>query len=68
MIINKETDTLGDFAYDSTKDVLSTDFPVMKQSESTESRTIKFEKLPTGPNMPTYSDDHKTSHPIPFLS
>ena len=66
MIINKETDTWGDFGYDSTKDVLRVDVPTVKQSESTESLTIVFEKSATGANMVTYWDDIKTSLPITF--
>ena len=66
MIINKETDTWGDFAYDSTKDILRVDVPVMKQTEPTEVLTIIFEKSLTGANMLTYWDDIKTSLPITF--
>ena len=64
MIINKETDTWGDFAYDSAKDILRVDVPVLRQAESTEALTILFEKSPSGANMLTYWDDIKTSLPI----
>ena len=65
MIINKETDTWGAFKYDSTKDTIRIDVPVIK-NDKTEALTIIFEKSDTGANMLTYWDDVKTVLPITF--
>jgi hypothetical protein len=48
LILNKETDTWGAFAYDSSKDVLRTVVPVEKQTEITEAFSIAFEKAKKG--------------------
>ncbi len=65
LIINKETDTWGSFKYDSTKDVMRMDLPVMK-NQPTENMTIVFEKTSTGANMNMYWADEKTALPIVF--
>ncbi len=47
IIVNKETDVWGAFKYDSAKDVVRMDVPVIK-NESTEAMTMLFEKSFTG--------------------
>ena len=64
-IINKDTDTWGSFKYDSTKDVVRVDLPVIK-NDPTEDMTIVFEKTSTGANMNMYWADVKTVLPIRF--
>lgn len=64
-ILNKETDTWGSFKYDSTKDVVRMDLPVVK-NEPTEDFTIFFEKTSKGANMNMYWADVKTTLPIGF--
>jgi hypothetical protein len=64
IIINKDTDTWGSFKYDSKKDVLRVDVPVIKQTEITESFTMMFEKSATGISLVTAWDDVKTELPI----
>lgn len=64
-ILNKDTDTWGSFKYDSTKDVVRMDLPVIK-NEPTEDMTITFEKTSTGANMNMCWADVKTVLPIKF--
>ena len=64
-ILNKDTDTWGSFKYDSTKDVVRMDLPVVK-NEPTEDLTIVFEKTSKGANMSMYWADVKTTLPIGF--
>ncbi|HEY9340405.1 MAG TPA: DUF2911 domain-containing protein [Hanamia sp.] len=64
-IMNKETDIWGSFQYDSSKDILRMNLPVIKK-ETTEDMTIVFEKTSTGANMNMYWDDVKTTLPILF--
>jgi hypothetical protein len=64
-IMNKETDIWGSFQYDSSKDILRMNLPVIKK-ETTEDMTIVFEKTSTGANMNMYWDDVKVSLPILF--
>ena len=64
-ILNKETDKWGSFKYDSTKDVVRMDLPVLK-NQPTEDMTIVFEKTATGANMNMYWADVKTTLPIAF--
>lgn len=66
LIVNKETDTWGSFRYDSTKDVVRMDLPVIKNGP-TEDMTIVFEKSPSGANMSMYWANVKTTLPIVFL-
>lgn len=65
MIVNKETDIWGAFKYDSTKDVVRLDVPLIK-NDTTEALTIVFEKSDTGANMLMYWDDVKAVLPIVF--
>ena len=65
LIVNKELDTWGSFAYDQSKDVVRMDLPVLKY-ELTEALTIFFEKTTTGANMLMYWDDAKVVLPIVF--
>jgi hypothetical protein len=65
LIVNKETDTWGSFRYDSTKDVVRVDLPVIK-NDITQVMTIVFTKSPTGANMDMYWEDVKVSLPITF--
>lgn len=65
IIVNKETDIWGAFKYDSIKDVVRTDVPLIK-NDKTEALTIVFEKSETGANMVMYWDDVKTVLPIAF--
>lgn len=67
IIVNRETDTWGSFAYDQTKDVARADVSVSK-NEVTEALTIFFEKSPTGANMNMYWDAVKAVLPITFDS
>ena len=67
IIINRETDTWGNFAYDQTKDVVRADVPVTK-NDVTEALTIFFDKSPTGANMNFYWDGVKAVLPITFDS
>ncbi|MEO5647115.1 MAG: DUF2911 domain-containing protein [Chitinophagaceae bacterium] len=66
MIINKETDTWGDFKYDQTKDAIRFDVPVSKVTESTEALTMLFDKILGGANLLIYWDDVKVAVPILF--
>lgn len=65
LIVNKETDVWGAFKYDSTKDVVRMDVPVIK-NESTEALTMVFEKSFSGANLLMYWDDSKAILPIVF--
>jgi hypothetical protein len=65
LIVNKDTDTWGSFRYDSSKDIVRINLPVM-QNESTEDMTIVFEKTSTGANMNMYWGDVKVTLPIFF--
>jgi len=64
MIINKETDTWGSFKYDQKKDLLRTDLPVQKQTDSTEAFSTYFEKNASGINLNIVWDNVKVSMPI----
>jgi hypothetical protein len=64
-ILNKETDTWGSFTYDSAKDVIRMNLPVIK-NPTTEDMTIVFEKTSFGANMNMYWSDVKVSLPIQF--
>ncbi|MBS1596624.1 MAG: DUF2911 domain-containing protein [Bacteroidetes bacterium] len=44
MILNKETNIWGAFKYDSKKDLMRTDVPVQKQTETCEAFSMVFEK------------------------
>lgn len=65
IIINKETDTWGSFAYDQAKDVVRMDIPTSR-NEATEALTIVFDKSASGADMSMYWDDVKATLPIVF--
>ena len=65
IIVNKETDTWGSFAYTQAKDVARMEIPVIK-NEITEALTIVFEKTPGGANLVMYWDDARAALPIVF--
>lgn len=65
LIVNKETDIWGSFRYDSTKDIVRMNLPVMK-NESTEAMTIIFDKSATGADMNMYWENVKVTLPIVF--
>jgi len=65
IIVNKDTDVWGAFKYDSGKDVVRMDVPVIK-NDATEALTIIFEKSFSGANMLMYWDDVKAILPIVF--
>ena len=50
-IINKETDTWGDFAYDEKKDVMRKEISILKNETPVESLGMGFEKTITGFNL-----------------
>ena len=65
LILNKETDTWGAFAYDPSKDVLRTTVPVEKKSDITEAFSISFQKQAVkGANMVISWDDVMVQLPI----
>ncbi|MEO5893852.1 MAG: DUF2911 domain-containing protein [Ferruginibacter sp.] len=66
IIINKETDTWGSFKYDEAKDILRTDVPVQKHSETLESFVMAFDKAPTGAILTVAWDNLKINLPIVF--
>ena len=65
IIVNKETDTWGDFKYNQSKDVIRVNVPVVK-NEITEAHTMIFEKFSGGANLLIYWDDVKVALPISF--
>lgn len=66
IIINKDTDTWGAFKYDAKKDVLRTEVPVQKTTETVESLSMVFEKTFTGANLIVAWDTVKISMPMTF--
>ncbi len=64
IVLNKETDTWGSFKYDKQKDILRIDVPVEKQTDSTESFSMFFEKSAMGFSLQIAWDDVKVSLPI----
>jgi hypothetical protein len=65
LILNKETDTWGDFAYDSAKDVIRTAIPVQKQTEIMEAFSMIFDKVNDKTfNLEMLWDDVKVILPI----
>jgi hypothetical protein len=65
IIINKETDTWGDFKYDQAKDVIRVNIPANK-NEITEAHTMIFEKSSNGADLLIYWDDVKVALTISF--
>ena len=66
IIINKETDVWGSFKYDAKKDVLRTEVPVQKTTESVESLSMMFDKTFTGANLVVAWDNVKVAVPLTF--
>jgi hypothetical protein len=66
IILNRDTDTWGAFKYDSKKDVARIDVKPEKQTESTESFTMFFEKQGTAINLNIFWDNYKAALPIVF--
>ncbi|MEP7141495.1 MAG: DUF2911 domain-containing protein [Ferruginibacter sp.] len=66
LIINKETDTWGSFKYDEAKDIVRTDVPVQKQTETLEAFVMAFDKAPTGAILIIAWDNLKVNLPISF--
>ncbi len=65
MILNKELDIWGSFAYDPKKDVVRMDVPAQKQTEITEAFAMIFEKTTNGGfNLLALWDDIKVALPI----
>jgi hypothetical protein len=64
IIINKENDVWGAFAYDMKKDILRTDVKTEKTKEQVESFTMKFEETGTGANLLIAWEDVKVSLPV----
>ncbi len=65
LILNRDTDTWGSFHYDSSRDVLRTDIPVVHFGP-TEALTIVFHARGGGATMDIYWDDANVSLPITF--
>lgn len=66
IIINKENDVWGSFAYDEKKDILRTDIKTEKTAAPVEAFTMMFEKTATGANLLIAWEDVKVSVPINF--
>jgi hypothetical protein len=66
LIINKETDTWGSFKYDSKKDLLRVEVPVVKTDALVENLSMVFEKTSTGCNLNIAWENSKVSLPITF--
>ncbi len=66
IIINKETDTWGQFKYDMKKDIVRIDLPVQKMQEVVESMAMTFEKTTTGMNLVIAWDTIKVVLPVIF--
>jgi Protein of unknown function (DUF2911) len=66
MIVNKETDVWGAFKYDSKKDIVRTDVPVVANTEVAEAVAMAFEKTTAGMNLIIAWDDVKVVLPISY--
>ncbi len=66
IILNNETDTWGAFKYNSSKDVVRTTVPVIKNPGVTEYMSIYFTPTNSGAAMNVVWDDVKVSLPIQF--
>ena len=64
IIINKENDVWGSFAYDEKKDILRTDVKTVKNMEPVESFTMMFEGTDKGANLLITWEDVKVSLPV----
>lgn len=63
-IVNKETDTWGSFKYDASKDVIRTDVPVEKTTETLDSLAIVFDKATSNINLVIAWENIKVALPI----
>jgi len=66
IILNTELDTWGAFKYDEKKDVLRTDVPAQKNSESLEAFSMSFEKVNGSFNLLAGWDDVMVRLPINY--
>ena len=66
IIVNKETDTLGSFKYDSKKDIVRKELVVQKTDIVAESLSMAFEKVTGGMNLVIAWDNIKATLPITF--
>jgi hypothetical protein len=66
LIFNKDLNTWGSFKYESSKDVLKVDVPVIKSTEIAEAFYIYFDKTTAGFSMNAGWDDVKVTLPISF--
>ncbi len=64
IIVNKDTESWGNFSYDSSKDVLRVDIPITKTTEIVEAFTMYFEPTATGNNLIILWDDVKCVVPM----
>ena len=64
MILNRENDIWGSYAYDPKKDVVRMDLPVQKQTDISEAFGIVLEKINGGFNLSALWDDVKVSLPV----
>lgn len=66
IILNRDTDVWGSFAYDEKKDVLRTDVKTEATKEPVEAFTMMFEKATNGAKLLIAWEDTKVSLPITF--
>ncbi len=66
IIINKDNDVWGSFAYNQKNDILRTDIKVEKITKPVEVFSMMFEKAKTGANLLIAWEDAKVSIPISF--
>lgn len=66
IIINKDNDVWGSFAYNQKNDILRTDIKVQKIAKPVEVFSMMFEKTDTGANLLIAWEDVKVSLPISF--
>lgn len=64
VIINKDNDVWGSFAYDAKKDILRTDIKTEKNAEPVESFTMMFKETDTGASLLITWEDVKVSLPV----
>jgi len=65
MILNKENDIWGSYAYDAKKDIVRMDVPALKQTDISEAFGMVFEKTTNGGfNLSALWDDVKVSLPV----
>jgi len=64
VIVNKETDTWGHFKYDAKKDVVRTEVPVTRNTESLESLSMAFDRATAGYNLIVAWENVRIALPI----